>query len=160
MDGAYRPVGRTRNPPSLELASSPQGHISIKRNCGTLRKKKKKKAVSLPRDKHLSPQEEKNSLDSHQGEPHVYASALPISRAVTGQLELWNPRKVASRNQKRPRMGSHRTWFEESEVPGQGGLSDREVQLLREPAPDMRGNRDRDLGLVQPRGRQSHLGEV
>lgn len=159
MDGAYRPVGRIRNPPSLELASSPQGHISIKRNCGTLRKKKKK-AVSLPRDKHSSPQEEKNSLDSHQGEPHVYASALPISRAVTGQLELWNPRKVASRNQKRPRMGSHRTWFEESEVPGQGGLSDREVQLLRGPAPDMRGNRDRDLELVQPRGRQSHLGEV
>lgn len=48
MDGAYRPVGRTRNPPSLELASSPQGHISIKRNCGTLRKKKKKKLSAFP----------------------------------------------------------------------------------------------------------------
>lgn len=154
MDGAYRPVGRTRNPPSLELASSPQGHISIKRNCGTLRKKKKSCQPSQGQA-FISSRGEK-----HQGEPHVYASALPISRAVTGQLELWNPRKVASRNQKRPRMGSHRTWFEESEVPGQGGLSDREVQLLREPAPDMRGNRDWDLGLVQPRGRQSHLGEV
>lgn len=100
MDGAYRPgVGEDQKLPPLhlpELASSPQGHISIKRNCSTFRKKSHQ-----PRQGQafISAGGEKQPR-SRQGEPRVYASALPICRVVTSQpanWELWNPTEVAGR---------------------------------------------------------------
>lgn len=96
MDGAYRPGrGGPEVPHILETASSRQGHISIKRNCGPFRKKSCQPSQGQA---FISPGGEKQ-LGPCQGEPHVYASALPICWAVTSQpasRELWNLREVAS----------------------------------------------------------------
>lgn len=87
------PMGQAAETSSHQSPEPPHHHRDTFQSKGTAAVALSgRKVIILPRDKHSSLLEERNSLSPRQGEPRVYPAALPISRLSAFSWELWSPR--------------------------------------------------------------------